>query len=32
MFYEVGKEWDGEIIFDDIFSIELGDFGMVVFF
>ncbi|WP_297063238.1 arginine--tRNA ligase [Thermococcus sp.] len=32
MLTEVGKEWDGEITFDDTPSIELGDFGTALAF
>ncbi len=32
MLTEAGKEWDGEITFDDTPSLELGDFGTAVAF
>ena len=32
MLTEVGKDWDGEITFDDTPSIELGDFGTALAF
>ncbi|ASJ00935.1 arginine--tRNA ligase [Thermococcus gorgonarius] len=32
MLIEAGKEWDGEITFDDTPSLELGDFGTAVAF
>ncbi|CAI1493919.1 Arginine--tRNA ligase [Thermococcus nautili] len=32
MLTEAGKEWDGEITFDDTPSLELGDFGTAIAF